>query len=404
MILSHTSLHPITYKVQDPFASIIEQMEIWLRENQPLYYAQRWQTVKYDYLKRLLGLAKNGSALRGHAQTAPNHDLGAVLLDIYHLLDHCVYFTSRYWRAFFYWLRSGELNPCWPQFGQREVQVALSLLKPDDIETLKVEAAKEWIDLFDDKRAIENLFTAIKKPVHNLCYKRVSFLGNYDPALYSLSDLKQYAYESILVSLRNHDYFTAQPNKMVGWALKCADNAIHNLRDSALAGKRSRIMDYDERTLNVDGAVAFSGNYYAHRECHLSMPLYTCHAETKNLTWLDSIHILGECPNKQMDTMENNLFLQELLRAADPKINKYLRTICGGEHNPDFWSWFYYNEPNLAKRISYVEENPEALGPFLQRHLDLPTYELMGFLRQHLPDLLSKLSDTPRNRALLAYA
>lgn len=402
MILSHTLLHPITYKVQDPFASIIDQMEIWLKEYQPLYYAQRWQIVKYDYLKRILGLAKNGPALRGHAQTAPNHELGSVLLDIYHMLDHCVYFTSRYWRAFFYWLKSGKFNPSWPQFSQREVCLALSILRPEDLEILKIEAAKEWIDPFTDNRTLEKLFTTIKKPVHNLCYKRASFLGLYDPALYSVSDLKQHAYEAILVALRNHDYFTSQPNKMVGWTLKCADNAMHNLRDSALAGKRSRIIEYSDWNVDI-GTTLFGGKYYTHRECYLSAPIANDDS-TVGLTLMDSIHLLGHYPRKEVDTMENNLWLNELLGVADPKINTYLRTICGGEHNPDFWSWFYYNEPSLAQRISYVEENPEALGPFLQRHLDLPTHTLVGFLRQHLPDLLSKLSDTPRNRALLAYA
>ena len=404
-MLPHTLLHPITYQVQDPFASIVECMEGWLLEHQPDYLIKKWPTVKYDYLKRLLGLAKNGSALRGHSQTAPTHALSSALLDIYHLLDHCVYFTSRYWRAFFYWLKTGELNTSWPQFGQREVAIACSLLSQEDIEKLKIEASKEWVDLFDDKNAVALLFKTIKKPVHNLCYKRVSFLDKYDHALYSFSDLQQHVYESILVSLRNNDYFTTKPSKMVGWALKCADNAIHNLRDMALSDKRSRVMEIDNR-VNTD--LMFGGKLFAHRECHLSMPIYTQSDEdvdcTPKHTWIDSILLLGDRPFHLVDNMEDTICLNELLSVADPKINTYLRVICGGEHSPDFWSWFYYNEPTLAQRVAYVEENPEAIGPYLQRHLDLPTYKLTGFLRQHLPDLLSKVSNTPRNRAMLAYA
>ena len=73
-------------------------------------------------------------------------------------------------------------------------------------------------------------------------------------------------------------------------------------------------------------------------------------------------------------------------------ISSYLKFICCGEHNPDFWTWFYVNEPTLAQRIAYLEENPEAIAPFLQRHLDLPTHQLTDFLRRHLPDVLSKIS------------
>jgi hypothetical protein len=372
MVLARELLNPITYQTQNPFTSIIEYMDKWLKEYQPDYYITKWPKVKYDYLKRILKLASNGSALRGHSQLAPTYELSTVLYDIYQLLDRSVYFTSRYWRAFYYWLKNGTLSPCWPQFGQKEIDLACSLLTQEDIEKLKIKANKEWLDFYTNEKAVADLFKKLKQPVYNLCFKRIAFLNSYDPAKYSMEDMQHQIYVSILIALRKNDYFTNQPSKMLGWAIKCADNAIHNLRNEALAEKRCRILD---QSLN--------------EEEPLSIPATT--------ELLDSITILGE-KSVLDDNIEDGLCLKELLQVADPKINTYLRTICCGEHNPDFWTWFYYNEPTLSQKIAYVEENPEALGPYLQRHLHLPTYEIVEFLKQHLPSLLEKTS----NRILLA--
>lgn len=411
MIVPHALLNPIAYQIQDPFASIVESVERWLEIHQPNYLIKTdksdWPTIKYEYLKRLLGLARNGSALRGHTQAAPTDELTSVLLEIYQLLDHCVYFTSQYWRAFFYWLKTGKLNPCWPQFGQKEADLAYSLLTQDEISKLRLEADKEWLDFLSDKAFVATLFKKIRRPIYRLCFKRVSFLQDYDPALYSLADVQQYAIESVLVSLRNNDHLNRSMDWLIGWSIKCADNAIHNLIGKATAKKRSRILEEDDRH---SSDIQFGGDVYRQRECHLSYALFTPHKDMgydnnePSFTLLDSLKLLGNQPFKDADDMEDNICLRELLELADPKINSYLRTICGGEHNPDFWSWFYYHEPSLAQRIAYIEENPEALGPYLQRHLNLPTYQLTSFLRQHLPSLLERVSSTPANKAMLAYA
>jgi len=381
MVLPRTLLNPVSYQVQNPFASIIDHMEPWLAEHQPDYLVNKWPKVKYSYIQRILGLAKNGSALRGHSQTAPTHDLSSTLLDIYNMLDHCAYFTSKYWRAYFYWLKTGTISPCWPQFGQREVDMANSLLTPGDIEKLKVEADKEWLDFFSDTNEVNKLFKQLKKPIYSLCYKRISFLSLYDNAMYSLEDVHSQVNMAILVALRKNDYFSSQSSKMMGWAIKCADNAIHNIRIKAVASKRNRIMD--------DPIFSFHDEF-THRECSIT--------PDEDIDPIDSFLITNLLHE---DEVEDNICLNQLINIAssiDPKIDKYLRVICGGEHDADFWSWFYYNEPTLAQRISYIEENPEAIGPYLQRHLGLPTYQLTGFLKQHLPSLLNKVSNTLANR------
>lgn len=403
MILPHRLLNPTSYQVQDPFASLMDCMETWIKEKEPGYLdvsnKNNWQKVKYGFARRILGLGKNGSALRGQAQLAPNTYLNSALFDIYHLLDHSIYFTSQYWRAFYYWMKTGKLNPCWPQFSEREALVTYSLLTPEDIELIKIEAGKEWADVLDPK-LIDRIFKKIKRPVYRLCYKRAGFLQNFDPALYSLADLQQYVLKSVLVSLRNSDHISRSFDWLVGWSVKCADNALHNVVTKATAKKRNRAIDEDECT----NSPCFSSDTYRHRECYLSLTPFAQDKEEEEkdpFTLLDSLRLLGNQPFKEAEDMENNACLKELLKLADPKINSYLRTICGGEHNPEFWTWFYYNEPTLAQRIAYIEENPEALGPFLQRHLNLPTHQLTSFLKQHLPTLLERVSNssTSGNRA-----
>lgn len=405
MILSHTLINPIVYKIQDPFFSIIDEIEHWLTEYQPNYKETKWSVIKYEYLKRLLGLAKNGSYLRGQVRHAPTEELETLLLDIYHLLDHCVYFTSQYWRAFFYYLKTGKLNPCWPQFSQREADLACSLLSEDDLTKLRIEADKEWTDFFSDSTLMTTLFKKIRRPIYRLCYKRVSFLQEYDPSLYSLADVQQYAMESILVSIRNNDYLNKSMDWLIGWSLKCADNAIHNLIGVATAKKRSKIIEDDDAGSNQFSQFGYA--FYKHREYYLSLPLQgnkNLYEDDIEFPLIDSILVLGNQPFANTTDLEDKICLKELIKIADPKIGSYLRTICGGEHNPDFWAWFYYNEPTLVQRIAYIEENPGALGPYLQRHLNLPTYQLTSFLRQHLPDLLEKVSNTSSNQAMLAYA
>jgi len=367
MILSRELLNPVSYQTQDPFASIIEQMEIWLKEYQPEYLTTTWPQIKCAYLKRILKLASNGCKLKGYVHLAPTEDLSSTLFDIYQLLDRCIYFTSKYWRAFYYYLKTGSLNSAWPQFGQREINVALSLLSQEDIDKLKIEANKEWLDFYASEKEITSLFKRLKQPILNLCFKRVAFLAASDPAVYSIRDMQQQVYEALLIKLRKNDYFTYDQNKMLGWAIKCSDNVLHNIRDDALR-KRGCIKTDKELIPNI--------------------PVTTKLIEA--VTSIESIKIAED--------IEEELCLKELLDAANPKINSYLRTICCGEHNPDFWTWFYYNEPTLSQKIAYVEENPEALGPYVQRHLQLPTYELVDFLKQHLPSLLEKTT----NKILLA--
>lgn len=386
-ILSAKLLSPMIHKIQDPFASLVNEIEAWLTKYQPNYLTDKWPQVKYGYLQRALGLAKNGSALRGYARSAPTEELTSTLLDIYALMDHSVYFTSRYWRAFFYWLKTNKLSPCWPQFGEKEISLALSTLTEEDLTKLREEANKEWLDFFEDDIAVANLFKKITKPIQYLCYKRIEFLTKYDPAMYSYEDLQQHVLEKILATLRNNDYIPTHPTKMIGWAIKCADNSIHNLRDRALAQKRNY--------KTPDPNIVLVYNHHIEEFVHIK----------EDMNRQDTSEDVNEYMRRDTfeKDLEDSLALQNLLKHASPKINCYLRTICKGEHNPDFWTWFYYNEPTLAQRPAYIMENPEAIGPYLQRHLNLSTHQLTDFLRQHLPTLLERVSSAS-NRVKLAYA
>ena len=404
-ILSSELLNPVRYQVQDPFASIVDVMEEWLMLHQPDYLVKNWPQVKYDYLKRILGLEKRGSKLRGYSQTSPNDDFSSALLSVYDMLDRCIYFTSKYWRALYYWLRHNKLSTCWPQFGMREVYLIQTLLTADELAQLAKDAENEWLDIYADETIISNIFKKLTSPLKNLCHKRISFLTMYDP-MFSSEDILQHANEEILVSLRNNDYIPNDPKKLIGWALKCADNAIHNLREKAMTQGRVCFSSYAIEDWKYDEDVAVpkikfksSRNMYClhhgggkNSDSQFAELQYDEHT----MHYPDELSVLSNA--------ENSICVKELLEHADPKINTYLRTICCGEHNPDFWTWFYYHEPTLAQRAAYVAENPEAIGPYLQRHLNLSTYQLTTFLKQHLPEILERVSNTPAKKAMIAYA
>jgi hypothetical protein len=394
-ILSTELLNPVRYQTQDPFASICKTIESWLTIHQPEYLISTWPQIKYDYLKRLLGVEKKGSYLRSYAQTAPNDDLGSALMSVYEVIDRSVYFTSKYWRAFYYYLKHNKFSTCWPQFGSDEAELACSLLTEDELQFFRSEADKEWLDYSSSEATITKLLKDIKKPLLTLCYKRVSFLSDFDP-MYSSEDIYQCANEEILIRLRNNDYIPSNPQKLIGWALKCADNALHNLRTKALAQSRSGFHEVPCDDWNYDSDEMDTTMINQSR----MIPL---HHGGEHTQW--------ECPENVvpesltvLNVVEDSICVQNLLEHADPKINTYIRTICCGEHNPDFWTWFYQNEPSLAQRPAYVAENPEAIGPFLQRHLKLPTHQLTRFLKQHLPEILERVSNTPVNKAKIAHA
>lgn len=379
MILTHELLNPITFKIQNPLASIIDQVEIWLASHEQNYLVEVWPKIKYGYLKRILNLSSNGSSLRGYARLAPTAELSSTLLDVYLLLDRCVYFTSRFRRAFFYYLKTNSLNPCWPQFGEKEINLIYSLLTSEDLDKIQNKIDKGF-DFYLDDKSISDLFKQVKLPLRNLCYKRVKFLAAAEPALYAIEDVQHKMYEAILIAIQKKDYMP-KPDKRIGWALKIADNALHNLRIYALAEQRSPIIDVAKN----DSSLA-----------------YVKWNEVSNSTLTDITNDLPILDGESftLADIEEKICVEELLTIASPKINSYIRTICCGEHNPEFWEWFYYTEPSLAQQISYVEENPETLGPYLQRHLNLPTQELTNFLKQHLPTLLEKVSHTSMKRTL----
>lgn len=374
-MLSHALLNPVISQIQNPFFSLVETIEKWLLENESEYLSDTWPKVKEAYVKRCLKV-KNGSFLRGFSLRCQNPELAVTLHDVYQMLDHCTYYTSKLWRAFYYYLKTGQLNlAAWPQFGKQEADLVCSVLSQSELERYRIEAHKEWLNYYEDQTSINNLFKKLKKPIHNLCYKRsVNFL--YDTAKYSLEDLKQYAFEAIIKAIRRNDYIPKNPDKIIGWSLKCADNAIHNQLSLSMSdGQRRTILDDDT------GCHRLRLNSLSHE--------YLTEDSTSSAT-LDA-KLLDDDVFMLTKEMENEVFVKELIEQADPKISSYLKFVCCGEHNPDFWTWFYYNEPTLVQRISYLEENPEAVAPYLQRHLELPTWQLTNFLRKHLPDILDKV-------------
>jgi hypothetical protein len=384
MIIDPKLLQPILQEQSDPFATMASQVDVWVAANLPEYMGT-WNVVKSTFLRRILKLGKSGSYLRGQGSTAPHHLLGSAIQSIYELVGSSVYYTSYFWRAYSYWLSKGKFNPRWPLFGEGEVRLACSILTTDEKRQLKQKASDIWKNVFDDTKAMNELIRHIEPQIKRMCSKKIRFLVQYDASL-SIEDLYQDILCDVMVVLRNNDTFCDDLMANVGWIIRCAENAIQNKRSNAQASKRSRIASSEEGMSNKQ-EVEF--NRLSNQE------------EVNSFCLEDLLRLHQGDLSKEIEDTDSAIFLGELIKKADPKISTYLRAVCEGKYNPDFWTWFYHHEPLLAQRDVYRGGDPEALGPFIQRHLDLPTWQLTGFLHEHFPDIKAKIRDTPRNRNLL---
>lgn len=370
-LLSRALLSPIYSEISNPFTSIIETLDAAVDRD----FAPTWHETKRTFALNLFGMAKLSKKL---SQQAPSFLLEDALSDLRSAFEYSAYFTSQFWRAFYYYLNTGKLNPRWPQFGVKEADTITGLLTLSEIEVLKQNAKNNWNNLFDDKEGIDRLFKHIRPQVIQLCKKRATFLTWRDPAVHSFEDLLQQTYCSVLKSLRTSDYFTDDSKKMVGWAIKCADNSLHDLIDVATASKRNRIVNGKQRA------------------CELALPNVGGEGDWESQKLQDN-------PFSQPDHVEDAIFYHQIIaRAKNPKIKSYLQIVCGEEHNFDFWSWLSYTKPKLARREEFVTENPKVLGSWVQRWLDLPTGNLISFIRSEVPDLLESVKEPQRIKLCLA--
>ena len=368
-LLSRELLSPIYSEISNPFTAIIETLDRVVDQD----FAPIWHETKRTFALKLFSMAKISKKL---SQQAPNFLLEDAISDIRSALECSAYFTSQLWRAFYYYLNTGDLNPRWPQFGVKEANTIIGLLTLEELAVLKQNARKDWKSLFDDKEGINNLFKHIRPQIIQLCKKRATFLTWIDPAVYSFEDLLQQTYCSVVKSLRTSDYFTDDSKKMIGWAIKCADNSLHDLIDVAKASKRSRIVNGQQRA------------------CELV--IHNDEGDMESLRLQDN-------PLSHPDHVEDAIFYHQIIaRAKNPKIRSYLQIVCGEEHNFDFWSWLSYTKPKLSRREAFVTENPKVLGSWVQRWLDLPTGRLIAFIRQEVPELLESLKEPQRTKLCLA--
>jgi len=342
-MLSKDLLMPSSSGTRNPFSSMLTAIESHLGAE---YRDAEWNEVKRTFLLRILRLKKNGQAINRLAFSAPNDGVSTLILEAYQVLDRSVYFTSQFWRAFYHWLDKGNVDAeRWPLFGYPEACLAISLLKPAELVSLKASARMEWPNIFDRPKEVDQLFTDVQTTVKGLCRRRLTYLSRRDPAIHSLPDLVQQVNSEVLYGLRTNDHFADSPHKMFRWAIKCADNYILNLQAKAKTLKSGP----DAEHVPVDEDVAEK---------------------------LSTI--------RMMEDIEDRLCLNGMLK-AEGKVGIYMTTLFGGKHNPEFWEWFRRNEPTLASREVYVEEHPEAIGPWVQRWLKLPTSELLVFLREAIP-------------------
>jgi hypothetical protein len=398
-ILSRESLTPFSSKLKNPLSTAFKEIENYLlssknneehEKNLLQFHKNDWPKLKKYLVLRALHFGNaHGPAIIGMARRAPDQELATAITEMYKLIDCCAYYTSHYWRAVYYWLRSGgRFCETWPNFDKEDADLTFSMLSRDEIEVIMEDSEDKFPNAFDDTEGVKTLFNKIQKKIKNLCKKRLHFLSKFDPAIYSLEDLQQEVNCTVLMSLRFCDYFSDRPEKLIRWAMKSADNAIHSIRDYAQTEKRAKI----KQVITENGEETF-----VLRECPLSQPLSEGDDEGAVFTLADSIRILGEHAFKEHELLLDSTCFSQLMKKADPKIKHYLRILWGGEHDEQFWDWFYYQEPELAKRAAYIEENPEAIGPWVQRWLNLSNHQLLSFLREELPEALERVSPQTKN-------
>jgi len=392
-VLPKEILTPVSSGIQDPLHSMLGAFEAILASH-PAYQRDVWPEVKKGLIYSALQLKNCGSFLNGAVQTAPNLELATALDEMKQLISYSAYFTSQYWRAFYYWLDKGKFNPRWPQFSQREVSATLTSLEEKDLDKIKEIATKSWPDFFADTQGVNDLFSKLQRNIKNLCFKKLHFLSVYDCALYSKEDLHQEINLRTLQRLRQSDYFEDDPIKMIRWATKCADNCIKQLREYALADKRCRI----DRVAEADA----EGNTKHHttlRETALSSLL-----GEDFVTLEDAVRFLAvKGPSTQDEgAIYDSTCLRQLQNLGNPRMNVYLDILWGENHNIEFWHWFQREYPNLAKKSLFIEERPEAIGPWVQRWLGLTDTDIITFFRNHLPTLLDR-SDRGRRKRLASF-
>jgi DNA-directed RNA polymerase specialized sigma24 family protein len=378
MALSTRVLRPVSFNVQNPLYTVFEESDALMKS----YDYPKWALIKRNIVAQLLHIESHGAFLNGAVRTAPNIEISDTIDELKNLITNSYYFSTQYWRAFYYWInKGGKFNPRWPQFGEAEAQITMSLLTPGQLELVTVKAKGIWPEAEMRKRKLEQIFHQIQARISSLCYTRLRYLMQYDPALYSAEDLKQIVNYELLKRFQASDFFDDDPTELIGWAIRCADNIIHNLREYAQAGKRAKLIVVQEgdRAHGVETQFLF-------REVAIHTPLKE--ESRSNFTLAESIRLLGDGPWDQVVEMRDRICLEQLLAKADSKIKTYLKIIWGGEHNPDFWSWFYRNEPKLASRAEYIQENPEAISHWVEVWLKLPRWRLMAFFKENMPELI----------------
>lgn len=371
-MLSDKVLRPVTSKIPNPLVSAFKEAETYITPD----YLAKWKILKNYIVAQCLHISTHQAFFNGAVKTAPNINISIMLEEFKDLISNSYYFSHQYWRAFYYRITKDKLNPRWLQFEEDEFQATLALLSPEQRAQVKSKAKDFWTETGFRKKGLEKIFKEIQPNITRLCYSRLRYLSQHDPAMYSAEDLKQIVNCELLKRFQASDFFDDRPLEMIGWALRCADNIIHNLRNYAQANKRAKLLlvPTEENKFN-----------YLVREIALSTPTDT--SKETSSTLQDSIALLGDGAWDHIAELRNKICYDQLMENANPKIQQYLKIIWGENYNSDFWAWFYQNEPALANRVEYLQENPEAIGPWVQRWLKLPTWELVSFLKTNMPNL-----------------
>jgi len=330
-----------------------ELVERYLQEkNCETFLHHFWPKLKNLLVLKILRGKGQGQTIRSIIKQCPDHDLQTDLLEFTANIKNSKYYVSDLWWAFSHWLTFGTMSEDYPQIEKKEL---LTLERQLTREELGGYRSKVQIRRKLDANAI---LGKLQPNIRSLCRRRMQFISRGDPAGYSLDDLVQEMNCLVLSLLHSQDHCQISQEHVLPWLVTCVDNALQNMINYATNSDRSRIL-----FKKTDGFLEIVGT----REVHFK-------------------------DNFPGERKESSFEFEEILRKVkDPRIKKYLEVLLSEEHNPEFWSWFKTNIPHLAGRQRYLAEEPEAIGPWIQRWLGIGRRDLIHFLHSYLPDILVEM-------------
>ena len=340
------------------------------------YVDRVWPDLRHRIILHALKVQKSGNRVNAVLREAPSA-MASSLDQVYQMLQHNIYLTSQYWRAAHHHIRTGGFSPDYPKFGERDLALAMGALSQETL--TQIREGEPQVDFMDTAR-LHKLVKAVRPYIKREVYRRTKFLRNTDPALYSAEDLVRELECRLIMKLRNEPKLKDHPNMLFGWCYKVISNEIPNLLEFASSEARARVRQNFDRDSNpvLDGE---GHPTYLVRETDFFRDSVGAEGDGERFELFAAVQYANRDAVHHDDVMS----IARLREKAGDSIGRYLDVLFNGGDDVEFRNWFKEQEPEISRRRRHVEGDPEAIGPWIQRWLNLSTRQLITFLDDAAP-------------------